>query len=179
MFMISISALMVVDNVPTYDPPYESCRRNGIGVIKHSLDLYISIELVFLVSLGGRDLVFNLASRASLGWILMLMEIDHVAEHHLIPSDGININCGLSWTQCFMFCLQWLSLRIFLYSFRHVASFLHLPFRSSDSHPAHCDITADLSVRPCSIPNFHCAPRAPTASCLLHQLAGAGQISLS
>lgn len=45
--MISISALMIVDNVPTYDSPYESCRRNGIGVMKHSLDLCISMALVF------------------------------------------------------------------------------------------------------------------------------------
>lgn len=54
MFMISISSVDVVDNVPTYDPPYESCRRNGIGVIKHSLDLYISMALVFWYGLEER-----------------------------------------------------------------------------------------------------------------------------
>lgn len=39
--------LTEVVNVPTYDLPYESCRRNGIGVMIHSLDLYIFIAMVF------------------------------------------------------------------------------------------------------------------------------------
>ena len=36
-----------------------------------------------LVLLGGKGWVCSLASRASLGWILMLMEIDHIVEHHV------------------------------------------------------------------------------------------------
>lgn len=45
--MISILAVTKVVNTPTYDPPYESRRRTGIGVIEHSLQLYISMGLVF------------------------------------------------------------------------------------------------------------------------------------